>query len=254
MRLIPLIILLNMSLSSAEDQAEKALEAARKFYVEGKYEQALERHVWFHENALRIDESYHGVRLSFALADWTELGEKYPAAIERLREIRDKDTLSLLAGQNNWDAFCDVQAINEELGEVDSTVSLFKSLDRERPIFATEVYDVVVGDLLATNEFSLARKYLSEPMSEYELAKKGLERGLAMSHGNNDQYQQSFQRIFSRRVVQIIDILDSTGDAVTARSIQKLALQEISCPLIKDALEHQKTEQVVPPKSDRAGG
>src|SRR4051812_22582627 len=64
---------------------ERALEDAEKFAREGKYQQALERHIWYHENALKYDQAQFGVRLSFALSDWAELGKVYPPAKVALR-------------------------------------------------------------------------------------------------------------------------------------------------------------------------
>src|SRR5262245_11064399 len=56
----------------------------------GNYKTALEKHVWYHENALKHDPAQYGVRLSFALMYWGELGQKYPPALERLRKFRDE--------------------------------------------------------------------------------------------------------------------------------------------------------------------
>ena len=43
------------------DEAQKALIDARKYTQSGDYEKALERYVWFHNNALDIRPSYYGV-------------------------------------------------------------------------------------------------------------------------------------------------------------------------------------------------
>jgi hypothetical protein len=53
-----------------KDKAEQALVDARRLAQTGDYAGALEKHVWFHDNALAIRPGYYGVRLSFALADW----------------------------------------------------------------------------------------------------------------------------------------------------------------------------------------
>ena len=74
MRLQPLFVLImigSTTISScAEDVAKKALDDARSYSKSGDYAKALERHEWFHKNALGIEPSYYGVRLSFALSDW----------------------------------------------------------------------------------------------------------------------------------------------------------------------------------------
>ena len=89
----------------AEDEAKRALDDAKSLADKGDYEAALAKHVWFHDNALAIRPSYYGVRLSFALSYWAELGEKYPKALETLRGIRDAKTAKLLAGGLNRSFF-----------------------------------------------------------------------------------------------------------------------------------------------------
>ena len=53
------------------------LDYARKLHDEGRHQEALERYVWFHDNALDHAPSMYGVRLSFALSDWENLGKVF---------------------------------------------------------------------------------------------------------------------------------------------------------------------------------
>src|SRR5258708_507286 len=69
---------------------QRALEDAERFQREGKYAQSLERHIWYHQNALKYAPAQSGVRLSFALSDWAELGKVYPKALAALRSTRDE--------------------------------------------------------------------------------------------------------------------------------------------------------------------
>jgi len=59
---------------TAEDVSH-ALDKAEEYKREGKYAQALERQIWFHKNALKYAPAMRGVRLSFALGVWIELGQ-----------------------------------------------------------------------------------------------------------------------------------------------------------------------------------
>ena len=65
------------------------LHEARADRRAGRFADALTKHVWFHENALKYVPSLSGVRLSFALTYWMELGAVYPAALRKLKRIRD---------------------------------------------------------------------------------------------------------------------------------------------------------------------
>jgi len=53
---------------------EKVLARARSYRLSGQFEKALQDHIWFHENALKHKPALYGVRLSFALQEWVNLG------------------------------------------------------------------------------------------------------------------------------------------------------------------------------------
>jgi hypothetical protein len=42
-----------------KNRAKEAFDAAKQLAADGKFQEALERHIWFHDNALTIDESYY---------------------------------------------------------------------------------------------------------------------------------------------------------------------------------------------------
>jgi hypothetical protein len=122
------------------DKAEKSLNEARRLIKEGQYARAVRQLVWFHNNALKVRPSYYGVRLSFALRDWLELGEKYPPAIEKLKRIMDAKTTRLERGAKSRELFHDIVAINDYLGRTQKTVQLFKAIDASDPAFASMIY------------------------------------------------------------------------------------------------------------------
>src|SRR4051812_9051491 len=105
-----------------EPDPHKVLNEALTLTKQGKYEEALQKHLWFHENALKHDKALAAVRLSFALSDWVELGKKYPKARKALVAIRDKNTKSVSEGKGNFDLFMEIAAINRYLNERAKTV------------------------------------------------------------------------------------------------------------------------------------
>lgn len=234
-----LLLLVTMCSCSDKDQATEALADARRLAAEGKFEQALEKHVWFHNHALEIKRSYYGVRLSFALSDWLELGKKYPKALETLKGIRDEKTSRLLAGEQNRELFHDVDSINDHLGESKTTVDLFKKLEAKQPEFAASIYDLADEAIVSAQEYDLARKYLGDPGSRLTNAKRQFEEGLefANKRQNDDVSRKAFERIFADEVVRIITVLDKTGDSVKAREIQSKALDVLESPAIRDAIK-----------------
>jgi hypothetical protein len=74
----------------ANPDPDKILNGAQDDAQAGRYADALAKHVWFHENALKYQPALYGVRLSFALSYWAQLGDAYPPALEKLKSIRDE--------------------------------------------------------------------------------------------------------------------------------------------------------------------
>jgi len=152
------------------NQADDALEAAQNLACNGKYEEALQKHVWYHKHALDVDRAQYGVRLSFALTYWTDLGKKYPPALKALRDIRDEDATRLAAGEQNRELFNDLVAINEELGESATTVAVFKKVQSVQPTFASLIAELADKALFDANEYQLEKKYLTDPLARFAKA------------------------------------------------------------------------------------
>src|SRR5262245_16874293 len=118
------------------------LHEAADLAGQGRYEEALARHLWFHHHALEVEEALYGVRLSYALSDWVELGMVYPPALQELRAVRDAKERALSEGAGSRELFHDVVAINDHLGEAARTVELFRLMDRDFRELASECYRV----------------------------------------------------------------------------------------------------------------
>jgi len=146
-----------------QDEADKALDDAREFREKGEFAKALERHEWYHANALRINPAQYGVRLSFALSDWMRLGEKFPPAIASLKRIRDEGTKTLEEGKGNAALFHDVESINSKLSEEDASIALFKKLDANHPALAGKCFNMISETLMEKNEMDLFAKYVGDP-------------------------------------------------------------------------------------------
>ncbi len=223
---------------NSTDKAGDALLRAKSYAQKGEFEKALKEHVWFHNNALQVDRSYYGVRLSFALNEWVELGRKYPKALEELKNIRDKKASLLAGGATNPELFHDVEAINEHLGDTRSTALLFKQIEARDSTFAGSLYEVAEESLIAAGEYPLARKYLGDPQERFATATNNFERGLAFAakqSQNGDVARKATEEIFSERVVRLVTVLAKTGDSPGARGIQTEALRLLDNGAIKNA-------------------
>jgi len=126
----------------------------------GNYEQALAKHVWYHENALTYQPAQSGVRLSFALMYWKQLADAYPAALFKLMEIREKAIFDVLGGANARAAFQELTAINRTLKEEQRTVETFVSLHEKNASAAKQVYPLAQPALIKAKEYKLCGSYV----------------------------------------------------------------------------------------------
>lgn len=222
------------SCSSQLDPATVFQEAIRAT-DEGRYEEALSHHVWYHEHALSTDRSHYGVRLSFALADWVRLGQKYPPALDKLKSIRSDKTAQILSGRTSRELFHDVKSINEHLGDQKATVDLFKSLDSELPLFAKQVYELAEESLVNQNEFFLASKYITDPVSRLKKAQSQYLEGMkfAATSRNKNASKQAFESIFVNKVVRLLVVLRESNREDDALAVGELALQTLDAPEIR---------------------
>src|ERR1043166_2062666 len=242
------LIFLSICSSQAKDEAKRALDDARRLAREGDYEGALAKHIWYHDHALAQEPGQAVVRLSFALADWIELGKKYPKAVETLKTIRDEKNARLLAGEASWQLFDDVRAINGYLGEKAATVSLFKQLEATNVGFASRIYEIAEDALVGAGEYALAKKYLGDPKKRLSAIRLSYEQGMEFSKGlktiptrgpsdNRDFTRRTFETIFTDRLIRIITVLLKTGDKAAAQEIQTEALKTLDNEQIRAAVK-----------------
>src|SRR5947207_1761673 len=104
---------------------QRALDDAERFTRDGKYEQALERQLWYHRNALQYAPAQYGVRLSFALSGWVQLGKVYPKALAALRSTRDEALATYKKVPSDSLQFGEVMSIDFALDDLASAKALF---------------------------------------------------------------------------------------------------------------------------------
>lgn len=129
----------------------------------GRYEIALAKQRWYHENALDLQPSQSAVRLSIALSHWLELGMAYPPALETMKQvrndvekrIRDKDQ-----GSVRFDDFHEFVAFNRTLREEQKTAAAFKWLDDTDAEAAKRVFSVSQPALIKQMAYDLCGKYI----------------------------------------------------------------------------------------------
>lgn len=222
-----------------EDAAQKALSDARAFARAGDYAKALERHEWFHKNALAIRPSYYGVRLSFALSDWKRLGEKYPPAMASLKATRDAGLAALDAGTAPAEVFHDVASINRELGEAESTIVLFKKLHTQRPELAKKCFRAVQETLLERGETDLFVHYVGDLPAYMQGQLERYRSVAAMIKSRSDPSSVRSIKRFEDQMVQtalkLIQIATDRKDSTAAGKIRQMTSAEVNDPRLNAA-------------------
>ena len=216
------------------------LDAGRLAAREYRYEEALEHYVWFHEHALEHDEAYYGVRLSFALASWTRLGEAYPPAIEALRQIRDRKTRVLLDGRGDSRLFDDIAAINENLHEQEATSRLFRELSRKLPLLAKQCSHVAMPALVQTKAYEVARVFVENAEEMVRAWSNRLNEqiaGLENKPETRAPARQAYTRIYCEDVHNLLEVFIGTGEIREATRLGEIALAGVLAPEIRQAVE-----------------
>lgn len=219
--------------------AQDRLHAAKLMALEGRHEEALREFVWFHEHALEESPSLHGVRLSFALGHWAELGKVYPPARQALEAQRDKHLAALLDGSGGKAAFHDIASINDHLGCLDQTYQVFLALLARDPDTAQACSRGAMEAIIAAGDFALAGRFLPDPERVVRRASEFLNWDVA--HRGKRRFTPA-PRIkagiynYAEEVKQVLTVLTGCGRQEEERRIARLAADLIPATTIRRAV------------------
>jgi hypothetical protein len=200
---------------------QEILQEAESDARAGNYAEALAKQVWFFQNALKYEPAEYGVRLSFALSDWVELGKDYPPALDKLRTFRDEAGKNVRNGEKVRDNFADFESINKELMEDSKTVDLFIWLDSNKPDSAKMVYDLARPALIKAKQYALLGEYIQSPIDEYNKAFQVYERNMqeAKNPELGDRMRDFGEHRFKNETATLIAILVVTDRKAAAEKI-----------------------------------
>ena len=206
----------------------KRLDKAQQAAAEGRHAEALRGYEWFHRNALKHRPSLYGVRLSFALAYWTELAKVYPEAGRSLERIRRDKTAALRDGRGNRETFHDVVSINDYLKKQLDTYRLFVNLDRKRPALAAKCASLAMPALVRHRDFKRARRHVQDPEAllshRASLFKEGMEWSNSRPRKWKAASREAHIRIYCKDVALLTAILRGSGERAKAAELRKQAL------------------------------
>ena len=174
----------------------------------GRHKLALQKHLWFHNNALTFKAGLSGVRRSYGLSAWRKLADIYPPAMRELRKARDSARRAARIRPDVWHPFADFLSINEYLGEEIKTVQFFKWLDKNAPERAEDVYHGAEEALVRAKEFELCGRYIKGEerfMKIRKLYRVNLR--LARDPEVGADYADFARKSFSEKTVRLVALL-----------------------------------------------
>lgn len=209
------------------------LQEAHADTKNGRHEIALAKHLWFHENALALQPSQSGVRLSFALSYWLELGEAYPPALEKMKQIRD-ETEKRIRDEDQvrvrFVDFHDFVALNRTLREEQRTAETFQWLDESDEQDAKRMYNVAEPALLKREAYELCGKYV-DPERDLTRIGKSYESGLKLAETRfGEQHREFTEKKFLNATTTLVALLVQNERKEEAEEAAKTAKK-----LAKDA-------------------
>jgi hypothetical protein len=221
--------ILLLAFSAHAQDMDQYLTVTRELVQQGKYQEALERYIWFHDHALEHDMGMYGVRLSFALSDWRNLGSVYPPALAAMEQTRDRKTALLEEGKGDRELFHDVLALNDTLGESGRSLELFRKLDRDQPELARSCWNIVKMEAARAKAYDILEKYFGDPMAAFAAIKGDYEKKVAA--GENVYGTSDYE--FSKKTEKLIRFLLAMEDIENARRVQTKALEVVDDPVLR---------------------
>ncbi len=218
--------------------AQQILNEAVSDAAAKRYDDALAKHVWFHQEALKHQPSLYGVRLSFALLYWTRLGAVYPPALEKLKSVRDEAAKDVREGTGTHGIFHDFVSINAALKEDGRTKDLFVWLHTNKPDFAKEVYALAQPSLIKAKQYELCGAYIDvdnqfqRMLDDYRLNKK-----LAKDRKFGKSVLEFGEKSFSNHASTLTALLVLNARKADAERIAAAAQKEWDDPQFKAELE-----------------
>jgi hypothetical protein len=253
--LASLIFSAHISIASAawmpSDNAsiETIYNELRTDFQEKRYEDALAKHLWFHEKSKEYP-ALAGVRLSYALGQWLDLAKAYPPALEKMKLLRDQLEVDITKdSKSDFLKLMDLFAFNRTLGDFKRNVAIFVTLDAQSSPLAKQAFILAFGTLVAHQEFKLAGKYLDSDLyyatalRDYQFLQK---LAADKSQANADRLLNYSRESFSNKIATAVAVLVKNNREAEAKKLADAATKELATPDFKAQLE--KAFKGEPPK------
>jgi len=160
--------------SNEKPDIQKIRDEVKSLMDQGRYEEALQRQIWYFNHAVQFGES-DSIRLTFGIMNWAELGRRYPEAKQALIEIRDRDAREFAVGQGYSDLFSEIQSLNQALQDDGATLALFKTIYSQDKQLAGQCYGYAENLLMQNGDYDLCLKCIGDPQAHFESFQRSFE-------------------------------------------------------------------------------
>lgn len=214
------------------------LDKAREAFKEERYEAALEKYEYFFDHALDNDQaSYYGVRLSYCLAEWSRLGEKYPKATERLESKRE-ESLKLLYSTKSPESFHDFIAICEYLNCPQKSIEEFISIHESDRELSEQVVRFIWDTLVEQELWDICASYIQDPVEMYSLYLSKFDQAIQVCKSDESLGGEDFERQIKgwciRDMSHLLLVLKQTENTDASQKIIDLARDDLSSRFYED--------------------
>ncbi len=243
----------------AAQARQDAIDQIHKLIASGDYDEALKNCQAF-QSQLKGNDT-----LEPLLADWVELGRRFPAAREALAKIRDHDVAEFKAGSGYAVLFSELKAINSAWNEDDATETLYKSLWRQDRKLAEQCYGAMEGILMQKGEYAFCLECIGDPRDHFDGIVSGFQMQVALQQQQaawrqfTDEQNKRFHRAmppafsvfyqgkaatnnFVGQVVTLETILAGAGRQADADLVRDQALAIVDSDRIRNAISAKEPQ------------
>jgi hypothetical protein len=196
---------------------------ARELAMTGDPAEALREVLWCYDVGMPQISSMSAVRGSSGASVLAKLGERYPPALDALRERRDQARARVMASEDDFAAVQELGAINRALKDDAANIALYDQLpagDRRRGSLASNSYDYLV----ANQRYRDAVVGLPYPMIISLFAATIEERPLPASIADPERIRSAQRKSAIDRAAMGIEALAGAGDLTNARKLAERVL------------------------------
>ena len=189
----------------------RILTEARKNAAAGNYEKAVDLYEYFFNHALdENDGSYYGVRLSYCLAEWAEIGTSFPPATVRLNELKNQSLGSFLS-ESSPERFHEYMAICRYISDRSEPVEKFVEIFNADKAKADLIVRFIWDDLVDSKLWNICKCYVEKPEENYASIIRKLDAMRETYEKDKeffgDRFVTSMNKSFIKSVTNLLNIL-----------------------------------------------